>query len=210
MERYDIINSLIEKYNFQTYLEIGVSHVDGCFNKIKASEKTGVDPNTENIEFNKTSDEFFFELEQGNTRFSRDYKWDLIFVDGLHLANQSYKDIKNSLKHVKKNGFIIVHDCNPPSGWFARENYLVDGFYAPWNGTVWKAFYKVRTEGLNIETCTVNTDWGVGVIKNTEQKSKNKVEFDNMFFEFNKMAENRAYDLGLLTTEHFFRWIETV
>ena len=54
---------------------------------------------------------------------SRDVKFDLIFIDGLHLANQVQKDIENSLKFIKDEGFIVLHDCNPPSEYHQREDY---------------------------------------------------------------------------------------
>ena len=44
MRRYDIINSLIRKHNYKTYLEIGVRD-NFCFDKIKIKDKSGVDPN---------------------------------------------------------------------------------------------------------------------------------------------------------------------
>ena len=51
-----------------------------------------------------TSDEFF---KQNEKRF------DLIFIDGLHEANQVFRDVKNSLNYLNENGVILLHDCNP-------------------------------------------------------------------------------------------------
>jgi len=39
--------------------------------------------------------------------------YDVIFIDGLHYYKQVLKDIKNSLKILNKDGFILVHDCLP-------------------------------------------------------------------------------------------------
>ena len=67
-----------------------------------------------------------------------DITFDVIFIDGLHLADQVEKDIDNALKFIKEDGFIILHDVNPPTEWHARESYLF--FNSPaagaWNGTV--------------------------------------------------------------------------
>jgi len=49
MTRYDIINLLIEKNNYNSYLEIG--YQDGiCYDNIKISEKNAVDPNPRKTE----------------------------------------------------------------------------------------------------------------------------------------------------------------
>ena len=61
--RTHIINSLIEKYKFKNYLEIGVRHPDGNFNLIDIEHKDGVDPvpmgDNGEVNYPITSDEFF-------------------------------------------------------------------------------------------------------------------------------------------------------
>ena len=52
------------------------------------------------------SDDYFSSLD-------KTIKYDLIFIDGLHLEHQVDKDINNSLNHLSENGVIIIHDCNP-------------------------------------------------------------------------------------------------
>lgn len=205
MYRYDIINTLLKTYKLNSYLEIGVCDPEACFDKIKTQNKASIDPGVEYlenpVEFRMTSDEFFTKLKKGDTRFDSDYKWDIIFIDGLHLAEQCYRDIKNAISHTTENGFVLLHDCNPPDIWHAREDYLVNGSYANWNGTVWKAFYRIRTEGLNLETYTVDTDWGIGVIK--KATSTVNIPQQNPFYEYNTMSANRKEHLGLITVEEF-------
>ena len=43
MNRYDIINELINKHNYKTYLEIGVRNPDECFNLINCETKHSLD-----------------------------------------------------------------------------------------------------------------------------------------------------------------------
>ena len=62
MTRTDIINSLISKYNFKSYLEIGLG--DGQnYNNVVCLHKTNVDPSPECYRTDAchkmTSDEFF-------------------------------------------------------------------------------------------------------------------------------------------------------
>ena len=44
-----------------------------------------------------------------------------------HLEYQVDKDIDESIKFLSKDGFIILHDCNPPSEFHQRENYEING-----------------------------------------------------------------------------------
>ena len=46
MERFDVINYFIVKYNFKKYLEIGVFRGD-TIRRVKAVHKDGVDPGVE-------------------------------------------------------------------------------------------------------------------------------------------------------------------
>lgn len=60
MNRTSIINKFIDKYNYKTYLEIGVRDLNSNFNKVKCSHKLSVDPDPPYpTSFNTTSDDFF-------------------------------------------------------------------------------------------------------------------------------------------------------
>ena len=145
-----------------------------------------------------TSDEFFEKLS-GNAILSEGIKFNVIFIDGLHLADQVDQDIKNSIKHLKEGGFIVLHDCNPPTEWNARETYSYyrtpAGFY--WNGTTWKAFLKWRSD-LSVNSCCVDCDFGVGVLSK-DRSIGASIAPTNQFFEYSKLDENRAADLNLIS-----------
>lgn len=203
--RFDIINFLAEKYynNDCSYLEIGVENPDNCFNRINATRKTSVDPtkirqNT-NIDYLMTSDKFFERVENGSTVFDADFKWDIIFIDGLHLADQAYRDIINAAKHCA--GFILLHDCAPPNFWNAHTDYdYFLNYGGDWNGSTWKAFYKYRTE-TDRKTYTVDTDWGIGVI---DVRTKDTpIKFENTWYEYGKFKSNMINDLGLISKDQF-------
>ena len=190
--RTSIINHLITKNNFNSYLEIGVR--DGRnYNKIMAINKVGVDPNPKFKEKNLfigTSDEFFKKNSQ---------IFDIIFIDGLHLEEQVDKDINNSLKFLTKKGYIIMHDCNPPTKFHQRENYEINGTFPAWNGTVWKSFAKLRMSNENLSLICVNCDWGVGII--SKEKSELFPFNDNLDFEF--LKNNRVKLLNLNSVKNF-------
>lgn len=210
--RTKIINYLLSLADEPSaYLEIGVRNPNDKFNSIKASQKYGVDPGLEfkenPVEFKMTSDEFFEKLASKQI-LNPEIKFDVIFIDGLHTAPQVNKDINNSLKYLKDSGFIVLHDCNPPSPWHARENYQFINQPAGgnWNGTTWKAFLKWRFNP-EVFSCCIDTDWGVGILSKTH-KIGMSIEPINPFFEFNDFHENRQKDLNLISFESLKKTIE--
>lgn len=199
--RFDVINYLLTLREGQTdYLEIGVRNPEDNFNKIKANTKISVDPGIEYkenpVDFKMTSDEFFQKLDD-RTVLSSDTQFDVIFIDGLHLASQVWRDIKNAERYLKSGGFIVLHDCNPPSEWHAIENYgykktPAQGF---WNGTTWKAFVKYRFTG-QLGSCCVDSDWGVGILSSLLSNPMEKLDYE--FYDFYEMEKNRDQLLGLI------------
>ncbi|CAM9387564.1 unnamed protein product, partial [Discosporangium mesarthrocarpum] len=119
------------------YLEIGCDK-DETFGPLEETFDlaVGVDPvrgGTHRI----SSDDFF----AGNNE-----TFDLIFVDGLHSAEQVLRDVENSLAFLEEQGTIVLHDCNPRhevSQWYPQppKNNAVHA----WNGDVWKAVVNLRT-----------------------------------------------------------------
>ena len=210
MERYDIINCLIKKYGYKKYLEIGVRNPDECFNIIECETKHSVDPgyevtmphlDMENlVTYKHTSDNFFSLLENNELDIDSTYKWDIIFIDGLHISTQVEKDVKNSLNHLNNNGIIVLHDCNPADIWFAREDFLINGFPEGWNGTVWKLIYKLRATRPDLFVCTVDTDYGVGIVR---RGSQNCCEFNNPFYEYRLFEEDKKKNLNLVSIDEF-------
>lgn len=208
MHRVDIINHLIRKYKFENYLEIGVCDPNDCFAWIECRNKTGVDPGIEYppnpVEYKMTSDEFFDNLNSGNLDLAQDHKWDLIFIDGLHLSFQVQKDLINSLEHLSEGGLILLHDCNPPNIYIAREDYIINGRQDFWCGTVWKVIYWLRTHRSDLKVCVLDTDWGVGVIT---RGNSQLIEFDNPFYEYNQFAKNRIENLNLISALELENWL---
>ena len=210
MKRYDIINDLIVKYDYKKYLEIGVRNPDECFNLINCETKHSVDPGYEValphfdmdnfVTYQYTSDTFFKLLENKELDLPTTYKWDIIFIDGLHISNQVERDIMNSLNHLTENGVVVLHDCNPPNLWMAREDYIIDGIAHGWNGTVWKSIYKLRATRPDLFICTVDTDYGIGIVKRGKQEC---CSFDNSFYEYRIFEQNKKNHLNLVSIEEY-------
>mgnify|MGYP000912339548 CR=1 FL=1 len=144
MKRTDIINHLIKKNNYKRYLEIGVRNPDENLNKIIVEHKNGVDPSG-NCDYPIPSDDFFNQLDV-------DVKYDIIFIDGLHHADQVTKDIKNSFNHLVHNGFIVMHDCNPVS----YEAQLIPRETVAWNGDTWKSFVGFKMDNKDFKSTVID------------------------------------------------------
>jgi len=192
MTRTELINGLIKKYNFKTYLEIGVntqSQPGYNWVGVDIPVKHGVDPNVDTT-YRMTSDEFF------DNYISQ--KYDIIFIDGLHLFEQVYRDITNSLNHLVDGGIIVVHDCNPITEITQRRERASDS----WHGDVWKSIVKLRIEDPNIDICTVDTDEGCGIIKKGFQellKISEGTNIDDYLF----LENNRKEALNLISVNEF-------
>jgi|TARA_B110000093_G_scaffold332_1_gene334 hypothetical protein len=215
VKRSEIINFILNKINRETnYLEIGVRNPEDNYSKIKSTNKYSVDPGIEfdknPVDFKMTSDDFFSYLDQDKV-LSKDIRFDVVFIDGLHLAEQVDRDIINSLRYLKEDGFIVLHDCNPPTEWHSRENYYyrMTPAVSEWNGTTWKAFLKWRYDS-SVESCCIDTDWGVGVISKKYPIGR-KLHSHNLFFEFKTLDNNREEQLNLMSFDSFKKIIsETI
>ena len=139
-------------------------------------------------------------LENNELNLPPTYKWNVIFIDGWHISNQVERDIINSLNHLSDDGYIVLHDCNPPELYFAREDYVVDGRGDSWNGTVWKVIYKLRATRPDLFVCTVDTDYGVGIVTRGQQIC---CDFNNPFFEYREFEKNKKEHLNLISIEEF-------
>lgn len=206
--RFEIINFLLASFRNRStkYLEIGVRDPNDNYNKVisdfKYSLDSGIEFKSNPVDFKMNSDEFFDHIENGKI-LNRDIKFDVIFIDGLHLANQVEKDIKNSLKFLNDDGFIVLHDCNPPTEFNTIEShgYKLSPALGYWNGTTWKAFFKY-SQKEEVHTCCIDTDWGIGIISKKMSFGNTKI-VDNPFFEYKVLDKNRKDSLNLISYQEF-------
>lgn len=189
MTRTEIINHLIQKVNGKSYLEIGVAHGSN-FASIKCFHKVGVDPSPESpATVHLTSDEYFSSLS--------DELFDVIFIDGMHLADYVYRDITNALCHLNQGGYIICHDMNP-----IDESHQTTSFNPGiWNGTCWKALVLLRQTFSELNVVTVDTDNGCSILWRDD---KNAVKLPNdLVLTYANLEANRKEWLNLISVEEF-------
>jgi hypothetical protein len=161
--RWDLIQFLIDKYEYSSYLEIGCDK-DQSFSKIEISHKVGVDPISGGT-IRKTSNDFF----RTNKK-----KFDLIFIDGLHHYEQVIEDIDNAIDILNDNGHILVHDCLPRT----IAHQAIPRYRGSWNGDVWKAIVDLRTR-KNLEVFTCEIDFGVGIIQKKNNSKLLELKINN-------------------------------
>ncbi len=198
LNRTDVLNHLADTYRLGRYLEIGVQNPAQNFDKIRCAYKVSVDPDPgAKASFCMTSDEFF---KDGFPRLfvnsSWETKFDLIFIDGLHQADQVRKDFSNACKELSPHGFIVLHDCNP----MEQQHTIVPRPSARghWNGDC----YKVACEINQAIKFTVDVDNGCCVVR----PSRGNFLFSAVHqIDWTLFSKHRKDLLNLITWDEFTR-----
>jgi hypothetical protein len=195
--RTDLLNHLIATQGYRRYLEIGVRDPHQNFAKVRLLDKHSVDPHPRRpVTHQMTSDQFFAKRRAESPLPT----YDLAFIDGLHVAGQVERDILNCLEHLSHGGSIVLHDCNPVTEDAQTDDY--DG-RKHWNGTVWKAWVKLRATRPDLSMWVVDIDEGCGVIRRGAQRVYNlpSLEYDQLRYDF--LSANRREVLNLVSADDF-------
>lgn len=193
MTRTEIIRTLLEKNGYKKYLEIGVNtpaQPGFNFTSIEAEVKHGVDPAVDTT-FKMPSDEFF------NSHVPM--KYDLVFIDGLHIFDQAHRDIVNSLEWLNDNGTIVVHDTNPTTEITQRPERASN----VWHGDVWKAILKLRMERSDISIYTIDADEGCAIITKGHQELFKAPEGTVDVYTYEFFDKHRNEILNLISVKEF-------
>lgn len=141
------VNALLPRSgNGLRYLEIGVFR-GRTLEAVRAKEKFGVDPFPQfrvspmptNIQFHCKTSRSFFSSYDGP-------QFDFVFLDGLHTAEETYRDFVDSLNFLHPNGMILIDDVLPSDYESAlpdqeqskRAKELASIEHNRWYGDVWK------------------------------------------------------------------------
>lgn len=193
MNRIEAVRQALNPRSRRIYLEIGVSQ-GKAFRAVTAEEKIAVDPAFAISErdreraaaaadathyFETTSDAFF----ANEAPFLEQRGIDVALIDGLHTYRQALRDVENTLRYLRDDGVIFLHDCNPSRAAIAcpatsygewRKRYpwwspswglsITDRLIRPWTGDVWKAIVELRSTRDNLRIAVLDCDYGVGVV----------------------------------------------
>jgi hypothetical protein len=101
------------------------------------------------------------EIGDGLDRLAREATFDVALVDPWHEYATSLRDIQTALALLSPGGALVVHDCLPPDEYFARTEFTGE----PWCGVTYQAFLDVVIARRDLAYCTVDADFGCGVIR---------------------------------------------
>jgi len=182
--RHQVLNILANRRTYRSYLEIGVAGKK-TFEAVQIENKECIDP-IPSFEATHvmTSDDFF--AGPGHSK-----SWDLIFIDGLHHADQVRRDIDNSLARLNNGGAIVVHDCLPLN----EVMQIVPRQQGFWTGDVWKAWAWYRMNRGDLSMYVIDTDLGCGIIERGQQQLYPHI--DNLDFQY--LAEHKKELLNLIS-----------
>jgi len=120
------------------------------------------------ISFEAISDSFF----ANETAFLEQHGVDVALIDGLHNYGQVVRDVENTLRYLRDDGIIVLHDCNPAHASVACPVTSKADFRAQnhwwrfaWSGDVWKAIVYLRSTRHDLRVAVLKCDFGVGVVR---------------------------------------------
>lgn len=190
MNRIRAVQRALAQRTNPVYLEIGVSRGQ-AFQRIAADVKIAVDPAFRLTErtreladakartthyFETTSDAFF----ESEADFLERHPIDVALIDGLHTYEQVVRDVEHTLRFLRDDGVIFLHDCNPPFELAGRRADSWDDFIAQqkgplvigiWNGDVWKAIVHLRSTRPDLLVGVLKCDQGVGFVRKGSPES---------------------------------------
>jgi hypothetical protein len=191
VNRIKAVQRALERRTKPIYLEIGVSR-GSAFRRISADQKIAVDPAIRLSErsrkladagarathyFEMTSDAFF----ENETTFLEQHPIDVALIDGLHTYEQVVRDVENTVRYLRDDGVIFLHDCNPALAVIGRPAASYADFLAQqkrplvmgvWSGDVWKAIVHLRSTRPDLRIAVLKCDLGVGIVRKGSPESR--------------------------------------
>ncbi len=172
LRKYDIINALGREFRARSYLEICTPTTGMRFDHVDRS----IFPLRHRLMYRcvdgfadgmavagRTSEDSSVDLvASARRRLPAGDGYDIVLVDPWHTYAASRSDILGAMTLLKPTGILVVHDCGP------TDPDIVGPEPTPgdWCGLTYQAFvdflFEVRCAGY----CTVDTDYGCGVVYN--------------------------------------------
>ena len=177
VSRPTVLRRLTRLYDNPRYLEVGVRK-GITFDRVPAHRKVAVDPvfafdheemareHPEAAYHQVTSDEYFATLVGADEQF------DVIYLDGLHVYEQTLRDLMNALHHLQPQGVIVIDDTRPPSylaSLTERESFFTVKKYLEspdprWMGDVFKLVWFIETFCPHLTYRTIADNHGQTVV----------------------------------------------
>lgn len=184
LPRHAVLRRLTKLYPGARYLEVGVNR-GVTFDRVPAASKVAVDPvfhfdvptkqaEAPHAEYHEVTSDVYF-----GTIVEPDRQFDVIYLDGLHVLEQTLRDLMNALHHLAPDGVIVIDDTHPPSYLASladRENYFVVRNWLgeekkAWMGDVYRLVYFIETFCPHLSYRTISDNHGQTVVWRTRRAS---------------------------------------
>ncbi|UDL91621.1 class I SAM-dependent methyltransferase [Mesorhizobium sp. PAMC28654] len=161
------INLVAAAMKAEKYLEVGVADGETFFS-VSIPSKTGVDPKFRfDAKSRESEGEHFCEMSSDDyfTGVARGTKFDIVFLDGLHVFPQTFRDFCNAIMFTGDNSLIIIDDTIPSDVYSSIPEVNLalatrtreGGTGAAWHGDIYKMIYAVHDFFPSLSYLTVSS-----------------------------------------------------
>lgn len=219
MRKYEIINMLGQKFNFNSYLEISSISTGFTYDKVDENIFTiksaihyipdepdeiikGI-PYRKDINIKPNKYEYHHHKVSNNNA-----KYDIVFIDSWHTYTQTLRDIMTALELVSSEGIIVIHDCCPYT-----EDLIGSYRKGEWCGQTYEAFINFRYANKDLEVFCLNTDYGCGIISRTHRFSvpTSYQEYDmEKIKEWNYFNTYKTALVNLIEPDEFIKYFNKI
>ncbi|GAA1923594.1 hypothetical protein GCM10009737_26540 [Nocardioides lentus] len=158
MDRHTFLAGLHARLDPRTYLEIGVQ--DGKSLALGSAPRIGVDPEfqvkeeiQQDVHLARTTSDEFFARRRPLAHLPVDVL-DLVFIDGMHLAEYVVRDVLAVERFTHPASVIVLDDILPRDPEKARRVRITRG----WTGDVFKALDALRTHRPDLVVIEVDCE----------------------------------------------------
>ncbi|MBK1621729.1 hypothetical protein CKO42_25755 [Lamprobacter modestohalophilus] len=164
-----MINTLAKRLDASSYLEIGVLR-GKTFLGVDIGRKHAVDVIKQFDIPEYSRDSRFFQCSSDEYFVSADDKpiYDIVFIDGLHTFEQSFRDLSNSLIYTHNRSVIILDDTIPNDVYSSLRNSKqalkyrkeeTGGSDLSWHGDVYKTVFLIHDFYATLNYKTIVGAW---------------------------------------------------
>jgi Methyltransferase domain len=198
------LEALARMNDAKTYLEIGVAKGNTFMNATFFELRHGVDPRprfdtavhgSDSVcFFEMTSDDFFVNHADPKQ------KYDIVFLDGLHTFEQTFRDLCCSQAHSHDDTIWLIDDVHPTDIFSAhpdqrlayryRERHGIPG--KAWHGDVFKVVFAINDFFPNLSYRTVVGNGNPQAVVIRRQRH----EFAPVFGDFEQISRMTYYDFA--------------
>lgn len=177
VRRFQVMQRLVNLYDAPRYLEIGVCH-GKTFDQVPAARKVAVDPafRFDHVAMDAAHPEATYVPVPSDDYFASHAdladEFDVIYLDGLHVYDQTLRDLLNALQHLQPRGVIVIDDTRPPTAVAAmrdhlesyRERVRIGETSSEWMGDVYKVVFFIQAFCPFLRYATIANNHGQTVV----------------------------------------------